>query len=960
MNIVRESFPRLLHVVGAFFCFFCVGDVTPGLSGPYSNEQKPVVATTFPAGVRLFSVDTNGTIVSDEPGQYRCLRRAFAVFVLTFDESPCLFDGQNVTGPLHSATVRPLVAPERTCRRNSRDLLQLACRAPFEPPAGKQSSGKDTNDGRTSSLPGQLLSSPYLLPASAFGVQPNGEDSVPLDSTGSLDPARAFVVAFDVSDFLNPRGNTRRSDNDVEQFTKNMLHRLHQCVVQNPSSVEGGYSIASAIRASSSWCKRTKEIQLQTASTGERPLDLVLLRQVCETGCGTRTTGNLLVGNFSDSDVQVSSASVANYTRLNETEWRQVLATFARLSHEVLHNLQKHHTLNNKTGPVLDSSVEAVIPEVAEQRSQNTASDKPNVRPEVRPYLPVARPVVSLATVAAGERHLLTVTREDGSVVNSPDNGRKDSLEVLGSRNFQGSMGSSASNSHEGSLPSDPVNLDRLQSAEVTLLEITSKLNAMAEGRLGLHTTTIYEVIINPCIQVFETLMPEILYWLLKEPIVAIIEWILEHLAFPALFKGGMSLPWSPPGSNVKAAANARFGEVLPRGSACDPPCQPPMVCGPDGSCVHVCDPPCTPPMVCGADGICGCDPPCSPPLVCMPNGKCGDGSGRVVCGGDLVDNCPYGQVCVSSKSTHSPMGSTIGHDVAKTDGKSSQGGFCADAGTVPSDSVLVPRSFGRHIRIVQPQGSLINKTAHPDKSAAHGKWSMQAPNAKLLPAELAVGNGDAMEGGGVSEMKGEASFAELEAHEMLDQSQSSGRLLGVSSKTGMNLLQNYALSVADGVSSAMGDALQEKLGHVLAARIRSGVVRATTTQMTRALTSILGMSLTRILVESLATSLTVIPSQIFLKSLVPTLVHTLAPTITQSLLHRTQADIYCQYCQTHSVYCQLCDSSKRSVSARAYLSDYYGEYYAKYYTKFYATKGTDIFQVSTSKAVPSCTSLYI
>lgn len=409
-------------------------------------------------------------------------------------------------------------------------------------------------------------------------------------------------------------------------------------------------------------------------------------------------------------------------------------------------------------------------------------------------------------------------------------------------------------------------------------------------------------------------------YWLLKEPIVAIIEWILEHLAFPALFKGGMSLPWSPPGSNVKAAANARFGEVLPRGSACDPPCQPPMVCGPGGSCVHVCDPPCTPPMVCGADGICGCDPPCSPPLVCMPNGKCGDGSGRVVCGGDLADNCPYGQVCVSSNSTHRLLGSTAkksggGHDDDDDEARSSRGGFCVDAGTVPPDSVLVPRSFGRHIRIVKPQGNLVKTTAaQSEKSVAEAAGqqpsSLQAPSAKLLPAELAIGNGDAMEGGAaVTEAKGEqqqataSSFAELEARETLDQSQSSGRLLGVSSKTGMNLLQNYALSVADGVSSAMGDALQEKLGHALAARIRSGVVRATTTQMTRALTSILGMSLTRILVESLATSLTVIPSQIFLKSLVPTLVHTLVRGLDR---RRSGRHACMRYCGALASMCKL------------------------------------------------------
>ncbi len=54
---------------------------------------------------------------------------------------------------------------------------------------------------------------------------------------------------------------------------------------------------------------------------------------------------------------------------------------------------------------------------------------------------------------------------------------------------------------------------------------------------------------------------------------------------------------------------------------------------------------------------------------------------------------------------------------------------------------------------------------------------------------------------------------------------------------------------------------------------------------------------------------------------------------------------MYCQYCATHRVYCQLCQSAQRSASARAYLSDYYAEYYAAYFTQWYATEGAVVFQ---------------
>ena len=102
-------------------------------------------------------------------------------------------------------------------------------------------------------------------------------------------------------------------------------------------------------------------------------------------------------------------------------------------------------------------------------------------------------------------------------------------------------------------------------------------------------------MIINPCIQVFETLLPEILYWLLKEPIVAIIEWILENLAFRSLFKGGQALPFEPPGTDSGAKADALFKPLVrqqpqqpqqQQQTSCDPPCEPPLQCGPQGTCV--------------------------------------------------------------------------------------------------------------------------------------------------------------------------------------------------------------------------------------------------------------------------------------------------------------------------------------------------------------------------------------
>eukprot|EP00940_MAST-03C_sp_MAST-3C-sp2_P000614 g614.t1 len=65
------------------------------------------------------------------------------------------------------------------------------------------------------------------------------------------------------------------------------------------------------------------------------------------------------------------------------------------------------------------------------------------------------------------------------------------------------------------------------------LVEISGMLRGLAEGRTTLREGTIFEVIINPLINILSALMPEFLYIITKEMIVALIEYILEQLMLP-------------------------------------------------------------------------------------------------------------------------------------------------------------------------------------------------------------------------------------------------------------------------------------------------------------------------------------------------------------------------------------------------------------------------------------------
>ena len=47
--------------------------------------------------------------------------------------------------------------------------------------------------------------------------------------------------------------------------------------------------------------------------------------------------------------------------------------------------------------------------------------------------------------------------------------------------------------------------------------------------------------------------------------------------------------------------------------------------------------------------------------------------------------------------------------------------------------------------------------------------------------------------------------------------------MLGVPPNDGMNLLQDYMLSVSDDISSAMADTVKEELGEQLAKSLRAG-----------------------------------------------------------------------------------------------------------------------------------------
>ena len=77
------------------------------------------------------------------------------------------------------------------------------------------------------------------------------------------------------------------------------------------------------------------------------------------------------------------------------------------------------------------------------------------------------------------------------------------------------------------------IELSKFDNAVLTMLEVSTRLRDLASGKTRLREGTIFEIIINPMINAMSAMMPEIIYWIMKEIIVAVVEYILEQMVFP-------------------------------------------------------------------------------------------------------------------------------------------------------------------------------------------------------------------------------------------------------------------------------------------------------------------------------------------------------------------------------------------------------------------------------------------
>ena len=77
------------------------------------------------------------------------------------------------------------------------------------------------------------------------------------------------------------------------------------------------------------------------------------------------------------------------------------------------------------------------------------------------------------------------------------------------------------------------VQLTKFDSAVLTMLEVSARLRDLVNGKTRLREGTIFEIIINPMQNAMSAMMPEIIWWVVKEILVAVIEYILEQMVVP-------------------------------------------------------------------------------------------------------------------------------------------------------------------------------------------------------------------------------------------------------------------------------------------------------------------------------------------------------------------------------------------------------------------------------------------
>ena len=503
---------RALFIAIALVCF-CVSSqlaTNPGRSDGFEaaplDHSTTVEGTTLSAGIRFLTVIDGkshkshiltlppmsstgigtGSGSSHNEGVDRELV-PMALFVLRFEATELSSKWRELDPDLTAVW----------CRRHWLHGLSLICPQPALSEADKLS--------QTVNQPPflKVASFPYLLPTNAFRIHSTG-----VEQSGNrpeqLYSNRSVVVAFDLS------------ESGQEYLADLHLADLRKCVLEfaplanrtsTDKGMEGSRQGDTGPANASDFRQQPFPILFDHDGTRTRNSD-ILLQTAVESASNTHLTlAQVPCGQQVVRAETPSNSSAFNATdpspRLNATEWKQVLATVSRLAHEVLHKLRKYHI--EPAANFTQNTTQAK--RAADQSSQNGAgAGAPRVTRSNR--LSFTLPLAP--TIASGGRRLMSFSEsKSGASGASPEprsksqaqrssvahqsNHRNDDLEVLGSRKSPSAQ------------KDDPVMLDRLQSAEVALLEVTSKLNEMAEGRLGVHSTTIYEVIINPCIQVSPT-----------------------------------------------------------------------------------------------------------------------------------------------------------------------------------------------------------------------------------------------------------------------------------------------------------------------------------------------------------------------------------------------------------------------------------------------------------------------
>eukprot|EP00939_MAST-03C_sp_MAST-3C-sp1_P002192 g2192.t1 len=81
----------------------------------------------------------------------------------------------------------------------------------------------------------------------------------------------------------------------------------------------------------------------------------------------------------------------------------------------------------------------------------------------------------------------------------------------------------------------------KMEKAVSTFVEVSGRLKSMIEAGERVREGTIFEVIINPLTNAFSAMMPEVIWWISKEIIVAVIEYILEQMVFPVFTEPTLS-----------------------------------------------------------------------------------------------------------------------------------------------------------------------------------------------------------------------------------------------------------------------------------------------------------------------------------------------------------------------------------------------------------------------------------